>query len=136
MQVSEIQSLTCKPDLKKAMLFVKQFGHQDRSVHTAELIADTLTVKHHVPTLPQGVIYVYDGPTTHVKIHTQGSMQHQWQVTHDVFLSVGDRVWLNHTWCTPTQDLWSYSRKLADGDLNTYNQILHTHVNQKHAASP
>jgi hypothetical protein len=134
MQVAEIQALTCKPDLKKAMLFVKQFGDQDKSVSTANLIADRMPVIIHTPQLPQGEIYSYDGPTIHLKIRTQGRTQHMWEVHKEVFLHQNGRVWLNHSWCDPTPELWCHSKKLCDGDLNTYNQILHNHVNQKHAA--
>jgi len=134
MTLEEIQSCVCKPDVKKAMLFVKQFGDQDKSVSTANLIADRMPIVIQMPQLLQGEIYSYDGPTIHVKIRTQGRTQHMWEVHKDMFLHQNGLIWLNHTWCEPTADLWAYSHKLCDGDLHMFNQILHNHVNQKHAA--
>jgi hypothetical protein len=133
MTVDEIQALSCKPDLKKAMRFVKQFGTPYKSVSTHQLIADHMNIQVVTPQLPQGEIYVYEGPDLHVKIRTRGTMKHSWHMTQDVFLYVNHMIWLNHTWCDVTPELWPYSRKLCDGDLHTFNQILHNHVNQKHA---
>ena len=134
MAVDEIQALQVKPDLKKAMLFVKQFGDQPKSVHTAELIADRMNMKVETNPSPMGSIYEYRGPQIQVPIITPGRSQHYWQVAHEVFWTDGERIWLNHSWCMPTSDLWSYSRKLCDGVLNSYNQVLYNHMNQKHAA--
>jgi hypothetical protein len=134
MTVAEIEALTCKPDLKKAMRFVKQFGTPERSMITAQLIADHMTMQVLTPQLCQGEIYVYDGPDLHVKIRTKGRMQHAWHMRHDVFMHKDGAIWLNHTWCDVPPDLWAYSRKLCDGDLHTYNQVMHNHMNQKHAA--
>lgn len=134
MSWEEIQSLSCKPDLKKALFFVKKFGHQDRVIHTAELVADNMQ-KTIIPQKKiQGDLYEYLGPHTCVKIYTTNH-DHYWEVNHDIFLHVEDRIWLNHTWCKPTDLIWSHSKKICSGDLNTYNQILHTHLNKKYHAS-
>lgn len=134
MTVVEIQACVCKPDLKKAMLFVKQFGALEKSVSTAQLIADKMNIQVRAPTWKTGEIYLYDGPDLFVNIRTRGRMKHSWHMTKDVFMYQDGAIWLNHTWCDAPPELWSYSRKLCDGDLNTYNQILHNHVNQQHAA--
>ena len=136
MQVSEIHALTCKPDLKKAMLFVKQFGDQEKSQTVSNLIADQmLAIKTESPPLPTGDIYLYTGDQIMVPIIPRpGSLlQQSWLVQNDVFLAATDRIWINHSWCYSVSELWSHSHKLGSGDLNTYNKILYTHLNQKHA---
>ena len=133
----EIDACVVKPDLRKAMKFVKQFGHQDKSESVSNLVADKMLMIQTIsPPLPTGDIYLYTGPQIVVPIIPRPGalLKQSWQVQNDVFLHVSNKIWINHSWCAPPAELWSDSQKIGSGDLNTYNQILHNHVNQKHAA--
>lgn len=132
----EIDACVTKPDVKKAMRFVKQFGHQDKSQTVGNLVADQmLQIKTISPQLPEGDIYLYSGPQIVVPIIPRpgSQLKQSWLVQNDVFLHVCNKIWINHSWCAHTPELWSHSNKIGTGDLNTYNRMLYNHLNQKHA---
>ena len=129
----EIDACVTKPDVKKAMRFVKQFGHQDRSAAVKDIVADRMQASFTPVIVAIGDIYLYKGPVLELPIKTTGRrLKHSWMVQDDVFMHVNGQIWINHTWCDPVDLLWSYSEKMGTGDLNTYNQIVHNYLNQKH----
>ena len=136
MSMAQIDALKVKPDLRKAMHFVRVFGAPERSQTVADLSAHIMQQNHKPPPDPLGTVYEYVGPPHELKIHTQGSrISHTWHMEHDVFLLLQDRIWFNHTWCAapePKHEFWSYCTNKGEHHLNQFNQIIHTHVNQKH----
>ena len=134
MGIEEIESLSLKPDLKKAMLFVATLGHQDRCTTTAELFADKMQAmqpKSNGPHLYD--IFEYTGPDIFVKCMT-GS--HILINTGDLFIKDLQKVFIKHNWVNlidaANSVINSHSRASGEGTFDDLNKRIQSTLNSRY----
>jgi hypothetical protein len=134
MTASEIDSLCIKPDVKKAMQFVHQLGHQTRSNTTAELLAEKMISACSVDTVhTTHDIYLYTGPDCEIKLNNKN-----WLIMRGsfLFMTQGTRMFVSHNWTS--MDLGNnyiviqHAKKVGHGDQNLYNQMNQQHLKDKY----
>jgi hypothetical protein len=128
MSETEIQALKIKPDLKKAMLFVKQFGDQVRTNTTAELIAEEMS-RRSVPTLQDThEIWQYQGRDFLARSVRRGWIDIQ---PHDLFIRDRDRMFVRHNWCWFEPCVQKQSHLVTEGSFQTLNQLIKLGLQKK-----
>jgi hypothetical protein len=130
MSHQQIDQLPIKPDLKKAMHFVRQFGRMDRSVSTADLIVERATVA--AQALPSYPIYHYQGPTVELFLNKKNSLI----IDDFLFLRDADRIFVSHNWIdlelANNRCVLDRSVPIGIGDQQVYNQMTQQHLQRKH----
>lgn len=134
MSIEEIESLSIKPDVKKAMLFISEFGHQERGLTMAELFADKMQKmqpKNNGPHLFD--ICEYTGPDVFVKCKT-GS--HILINAGDIFIRHLSKVFIKHNWIDTTEEsnsiINSYSKSSGVGTFDDLNKRIQSALNKKY----
>jgi len=128
----EIQGLSIKPDVKKAMLFLKTFGDQNRSASNAELLAAKMmaTTSNSAPT--QKEIWQYKGASRWVRCGRTSIEANE----GDYFIKDQEKIFLKHNWIKSTepsaQAMTAESVFVEMGDFNHLNHLTKTHLNQKY----
>lgn len=127
----EIQNLNIKPDVKKAMLFVSEFGQQQKSQHTAELLALKMSL---IPPPPktQYEIWVYNGANTFVATSKTGSIEVS---EKSFFLKDQDKIFINHNWIIPKESkikILASSMFHSFGGFDTLNILQKNQLDQKY----
>lgn len=126
-----IEHLSIKPDLKKAMHFVKRFGTDVANQTTADLIAgNTLSQQ---PARSQFEIYHYHGPEIELRCNARNSL-----ILHDFLFMVDQgRILASHNWITVDPmgmlNLVKCSTRVGFGDQNHYNQLIQQHLSRKYS---
>lgn len=134
MSIEEIECLSIKPDVKKAMLFISEFGHQEKVMSTAELFADKMQKIH---SNNNGLhifdIFEYTGPDVFVKCKT-GS--HILINAGDNFIKDLSKVFIKHNWIDITEEsnsiINSYSKAAGVGTFDDLNKKIQSVINKKY----
>lgn len=129
---AQIFALTPKPDLRKAMQFVRDMGTQTKSVHTAELLAARMmqmaTPTH---TVAEYDLWHYKGGQIVLSTQTRSQL-----IMQDfLFLYADTKIWVSHNWCMIPQDqhmFWSCCEKLGRADHTEYNRQIQVYLARKH----
>lgn len=128
---AQIFCLTPKPDLRKAMQFVRDQGAQTKSLTTAEILADKMAVIHTEHKLPTYDLWHYKGGQIVLKTQTRSEL-----IMQD-FLFLHDHacIWVSHNWCKLPEDqntFWSCCEKLGTADHTEYNRQTQAYLARKH----
>jgi len=132
MSHTEIQGLPIKPDLKKAMLFLKTFGDQNRSASTAELLATKMMATASDCSSEQKEIWQYQGSTIWVRcgrtsIETNAG---------DYFIKDQEKIFLKHNWIQSAepsaQSVIAESVFVEFGDFTQLNHLTKMHLLRKY----
>lgn len=133
LSVDQIQALNIKPDLKRAMLFVCELGHSERSVTTAELLAEIM-IKNSQPTSSVLCeLWQYDGVEFPIKC--KGS---NWitLMTPFVFLKKSHMAFVGHNWVNLQEDqnlkLIQNGSQIGMADQIMYNQKTQELIQKRH----
>lgn len=133
MTVDQIIKLAIKPDVKKAMLFVRELGHVSRSTHTAELLADLMNTQHTVHTPQLAELWQYDGESFPIKCKSRNWIS---LTTPFVFLKKQDQAFVGHNWVNLHEDqnhlLTLVGRQIGMGDHIMYNQKTQELIQKRH----
>lgn len=129
MTVEQIGSLQIKPDLRKAMLFVNEFGHVTKSDTVANIVADRATVTKQQ--LPQYEICHYQGPLTELKVRKTALLLDDF-----LFLKDCNRIFASHNWFDLNEhnnrSVLAHSKTVGIGDQHMYNRMIQDHLKQKY----
>ena len=134
MAIDEIEKLSIKPDLKKAMLFVATLGHQTRCTTTAELFADKMQAAQPKNNGPHVFdIFEYTGPDVFVKCMT-GS--HILINSGDMFIKDLQKVFIKHNWVSLTESsnfvINAYSKSSGAGTFDDLNKRIQLSLNARY----
>lgn len=91
----DIQKMNVKPDVKKAMMFIAEFGQKDKSQHTAELLADKMSQSSVPVSTIRKEIWQYQGSTIFVAVSHTSSIEVQ---PNSYFLKDQEKIFINHNW--------------------------------------
>ena len=91
----EILSMSLKPDVKKAMLFVAEFGQQEKSQHTAELLAEQMAKTSSPCENILKEIWQYQGPAVFVPVTSTSSIE---ILPNSYFIKDHKKIFINHNW--------------------------------------
>lgn len=131
---AQIQSLTCKPDVKKAILFAKHLNPGSRSQTTAELLADRMNSHTTSHVSVQHELWQYDGEACWIK-HTHN--QHIQLVPPFVFLKNQNQAYVGRVWVNldvpDNYVLIQHGRQIGMADHSRYNQITHEMVQKRYS---
>jgi hypothetical protein len=134
MSVKEVDKLVdIKPDLKKAMLFIAQFGEQSKSATSADLIATQMQQLHKNTNGPHTFdIFQFNGGDFFAKCETGSSIL---ITTGTPFILDGFKIFIVHNWIDSktTDHILSQSKKISNGtfnDLNIIIQNLHNKISK------
>ena len=118
----EILKATPKPDLQKAMLFVKEFGDQNRSATVAEIVADKMA-KSSLPSLtPTFEVWQYYGESHPAKCERSGYID---ILSGNLFMRDKNRIFIQHNWCILSPEILKNSKKIAsDKTHHDFNALL------------
>jgi hypothetical protein len=148
MTASQIKELKVKPDVKKAMLFVKEFGvsspatpeklknssanaapkNKHKSMTTADIIAERMIANSKPVLSPEHEIWQYDGAPQFVKCVSSGWLNLDYS---NLYIRDGNRIFLHHVWCFATPDIIRTSTKIAVGNQADLNRLIQQHLNQR-----
>lgn len=122
----EIKASTAKKDLQRAMIYAKGLATQRE-------MEKNLQVHIQVPNHQQGSICHYQGPTIECWVN-----QHSSLIGDDfLFLLIESRFFAWHNWfdvnVKNNSAVLLHSKQVGFGDHLTYNQLLQTYLQHKHA---
>lgn len=123
MTESEINSLSIKPDLKKAMLYLVIQGRNSSASSAAEQFADKMQ-QAHAPQVLCMDIYRYMGQTTFIPVTHMSKIEIK---AHQFFGFMNNQTFVNHCWSPLSMNPWLISQSVfecqADAThLNRLNQ--------------
>lgn len=122
MSVQEIDALEIKSDLKRAMKFVSQLGHQSKSQHTAEILAAQMINNTEQSRLPIYELWRYDQEfTVHVTNKSSITISGPFVFLKDKNKAFVAHVWVDLNLLTNSQ-LLSKGVQIGMADHNVYNQ--------------
>lgn len=133
MSVKDVDELVdIKPDLKKAMLFIAQFGEQTRSVTSAELIATQMQNLHKNTNGPHTFdIFQFNGIDFFARCETGGLILIK---TGTPFILDGDKIFIIHNWIDSkiieNKHILAQSKKISNGTFNDLNIIIQDLLNK------
>ena len=133
MTVDQIQGLHIKSDLKRAMLFVCELGHQTRSATTAEILAQHMITLSKPQAPPMCELWQYDGVEFPIKCKG-----HNWIIlsTPFVFLKQADQAFVGHNWVNLSEEqntrLTQLGQQIGMADHIMYNQKTQELIQKRH----
>lgn len=116
--VAEIEKMSVKPDVKRAMLFVSRMGSQEKSNTTANLLADQMVSNSQPQDSQQFPMWQYLGEAKFVNCVGNGSVQIQ---PKDVFIQQQNQIFVQHIWCQLDHDILRQSQLLGEGTFSDLN---------------
>ena len=130
MSHQQIEQLPIKPDLKKAMHFVCEFGQVERSISTADLFVERATSTNN--TLPSYPVYHYTGACVELFVSKRTSL-----ILEDfLFLKDQDRIFVSHNWIdlslANNRMILDWAVPIGIGDQQVYNQMVQQHLQRKY----
>lgn len=113
LNVDTIQKMNVKPDVKKAMMFIAELGQQEKSQHTAELLAEKMVSLSQPMGNSLKEIWHYQGANVFVSVTPTSSIE---VLTNSYFIKDQDKIFINHNWL----------RSQASQDQILCNSIFHS----------
>lgn len=129
LSISQIEKMSVKPDVKRAMLFVAQLGHQTKSDTTANLLAEKMIEGSTAVAPDSWPIWQYLGEAKFAKCVSNGSVQIQ---CNDVFIQKQNQLFIQHIWCHIDHDILSQSQSLGMGTFENLNVKIQEILNQRY----
>jgi hypothetical protein len=130
--VAEIQKLDTKPDIRRAMLYVKSIGEQEKSQHLAETLADVMQQKSKPVGSQEFPIWRYQGVSCWVPTHKSSILVEP----NEYFLRKQDKIFINHNWVTVSAagSLLQHAVFVQNGTFERLNILKQTVIQQRHSS--
>ena len=125
----EIQALSIKPDLKKAMMFVLAFGQQKKSDTTANFIADIMAARSNNPPPDSSEFWEYRGDERFVRCLSNGWVN---LPTGTLFMRDQTRMFAQHIWCDLSSEIWAASVRAGQGTHSDFNRLEQERLQARH----
>lgn len=135
LSLAEISNLQLKPDLKKAMVFLKTFGDQAKSASTAELLASKMCPQAVIVDAVRKEIWQYKGPSCWVRCGRTSI-----EVNPDeYYIKDQEKIFLKHSWIPTSESsaqlVTSQSTFCCMGDFSQLNSMINSAINLKYNRS-